>query len=122
MAFHNWTVPIPAPVSVRMLIDTGATRCVVKPSVFEALGLPPHDIAHINTPSSRQPIEVSAHLADLLFDDKHVLRDQRILAAPLDGQAIDGLLGRDALAYGVLSYRGIHSSWSLEVHPPPYAD
>ncbi len=121
-AFKHHGLQAPPPVSARMLIDTGAVRCVVKPWVFAALKLPPYDVAHINTATTTAPVEVPAHVADLCFDGTTILRNMRVLASELHGQAIDGLLGRDALAHGVLEYRGIHKSWSLEVHAPPFEE
>jgi predicted aspartyl protease len=44
--------PIPAPVEITALIDTGASGTAVKPEVIRQLQLTPRGVTNIATPSS----------------------------------------------------------------------
>ena len=43
--------PIPGPVAVKALIDTGASSSVIQPSIIQQLGLQPIGMVGVNTPS-----------------------------------------------------------------------
>ena len=45
-------LPIPSPVIVRGLIDTGASCTCIDPSVIQQLGIPPSGTAAMLTPST----------------------------------------------------------------------
>src|SRR4051794_26123584 len=50
--------PIPRPLQVRALIDTGADRTVIAPSVFQRLGIAPFLPARSQTASHSVPVNL----------------------------------------------------------------
>jgi predicted aspartyl protease len=58
------TQPIPNPIQIRALIDTGATSTCMDPSVLQALNLTPTGSATVETPSTGG-IPVSADQYDI---------------------------------------------------------
>ena len=45
--------PLPSPIIVKALIDTGASNCIIKADIPQNLGLNPVDSIKIATPSSK---------------------------------------------------------------------
>lgn len=119
-AMRSIGVTVHGSVDANLLIDTGASRSAFRISLFEKLGIPQHGWTDIRTPSTDEPVERPTFLVDLLFDRKHDLRNLVVIGTEFHGQAIDGLLGCDVLAYSEFTYAGIHKRWRLNVHPPPY--
>jgi hypothetical protein len=55
-------LPTPQGVSVRGLIDTGASNTMVDPSVIQTLGVPVRGDAQVKTPSTgNNPVTVSTY-------------------------------------------------------------
>lgn len=75
------------------------------------LGLQPVGVAYINTPSSTN-VACHEYLVGLIFPN-NVLAETTILEAPLEGQHIQCLIGRDVLAHGVFVYIGYGNLFSL---------
>ena len=103
--------PVPTPVVTRAMIDTGATGSVIRQGLAAQLGLNPVGVTHINTPSSTN-VACYEYLVRLLFPN-NVLVEATVLEAPLQGQHIQCLIGRDVLAHGVLVYIGYGNLFSL---------
>jgi hypothetical protein len=104
--------PIPAPVPIRALVDTGASCTCVDPSVLAALNLTPTGQAFLNTASSGQTPH-SADVYDIAFaiptGDRVplFLRNVPVVATELlDAQGFHALVGRDILEHCVLIYNG----------------
>ena len=93
------------------MIDTGATVSVVQEGLPAQLGLEPVGITYGNTPSSTN-VACHEYLVGLIFPN-NVLAEATILEAPLEGQHIQCLIGRDVLAHGVLVYIGYGNLFSL---------
>lgn len=75
------------------------------------LGLNPVSLTYISTPSSTN-VPCYEYSVRLIFPN-NVVADVPILEAPLQGQNIQCLIGRDILAQGVLVYIGYQNLYSL---------
>ncbi len=102
---------VPAPVEVKGLIDTGASTSVIQPFVVRELGLQPVGVVSIHTPSSRG-VRCFQYLVRFVFPNG-VAAEVLAVEAPLEGQAIQCLIGRDVLAGGVLIYTGYMNQFTL---------
>lgn len=102
---------IPTPVQALAMIDTGATGTVVREDIVKQLNLNPVGLTLINTPSSTN-VQCYEYLMRILFPN-NVLVEAVVIAAPLHGQHIQCLIGRDVLRHGVLIYTGYIDSFTL---------
>jgi len=102
---------IPSPVQVTAMIDTGATRTVVHDDIVNQLNLNPVGTALITTVSSTN-IQCYEYLVRLLFPN-NVIVETVAIAAPLRGQNIQCLIGRDVLQHGVFIYTGYINAFTL---------
>lgn len=105
---------IPAPISIRALIDTGATNCVVRSDIPNTLGLQPVDIIGINTPSTKNH-KAYRYFMRMVIPSTNITYEGLFTALPLDGQNISSLIGRDLLAFGILIYIGNAKQFSLSL-------
>jgi len=100
--------------TVRLLamIDTGATGTVISQGIAANLGINPIGTTLINTPSSTN---VSCNQFDvrILFPNNINIPSIVVTEAPLQGQHIQCLIGRDILQHGVLIYTGYDNSFTL---------
>ena len=105
--------PVPAGISARALIDTGASCTCVDPSILAKLALTPTGTVSVHTPSTGP----AAHLAEqydvsLIIPGAgahHVplaLPAIPVMAADLSVQGIDSLIGRDVLRDCIFIYNG----------------
>lgn len=103
--------PIPTPITTLAMIDTGATGTVLRQEIPVQLGLNPVGATMINTPSS-EGVECYEYLVRLFFPN-NVSIETLAIGAPLQGQHIQCLIGRDVLAHGVLIYVGYTNTFTL---------
>lgn len=103
--------PVPDPVPVKGLIDTGATASVIQPAAAQQLGLKPIGVVNVSTASSSS-VQCPQYVARLVFPN-NVLVEVTVIEAPLTGQQIQCLIGRDALSHGVLIYNGYMNQFTL---------
>lgn len=96
---------VPQPVRLHAMIDTGATNSVVNPAVIKALKINPIGVTKINTPSS-VGVECYQYKAGIIFPNNVFVETSELIEAPLQGQHIQCLIGRDILKHGVLIYNG----------------
>lgn len=106
--------PIPNPVQVSAMVDTGASCTCVDPSVLGALNLTPTGPITMNTPSTGStPHTAFQYDASLfipgstqgqipLFLPNIAVTSAELLAA----QGFHALIGRDILAHCILVYNG----------------
>jgi hypothetical protein len=106
--------PLPPPVSIRALIDTGATNCVVREDIPGALGLQPVDVIGINTPSTKGH-RAYRYFMRMVIPSTNITYEGLFTALPLDGQNISSLIGRDLLAFGILIYTGNANQFTLSL-------
>jgi predicted aspartyl protease len=102
---------IPGPVQAKGLIDTGATGSVIQPGIVRQLGLEPIGVVNISTPSS-ESVPCYQYSVRLIFPN-NVLVEAIAIEAPLKGQQIGCLVGRDVLAHGVFVYTGYINQFTL---------
>ncbi|MFQ5895551.1 MAG: aspartyl protease family protein [Nitrospinota bacterium] len=94
------------------MIDTGATGSVIKHGLAAQLGLNPVSVTYITTAMATVPQRCLVYLVRLVFPN-NVIADLSVIEAPLRGQHIQFLIGRDLLARGVLVYIGYGNLFSL---------
>ena len=84
---------IPETFPVKGMIDTGATGSVIQPAAVQTLDLKPVGVVTINTPSS-QNVPCFQYLVKLILPN-NVVVESLAIEAPLLGQQIQCLIGRD---------------------------
>jgi len=87
------------------MIDTGSTSTVIQPAIIEQLKISPIGTTIINTPSC-DGYECAQYAITLYFNIPIVIETFDAIQAPLKGQNIQCLIGRDTLAHGILIYNG----------------
>ncbi len=99
-------------IKILAMIDTGLSGSVIREGLAGSLGINPVGTTFINTPSST---EVICHQFDiqLLFPNNINIPSIVVTEAPLQGQHIQCLIGRDILHHGVLIYTGYDNSFTL---------
>lgn len=109
----------PAPVSGIFLVDTGASHTVVDTRLIQPLGLSPTGTVMCHTPSTAGTavpmyqfdlmiyLPGSTNVAGWLIDSIPVMESS------FEGQAIDGLIGRDIIDRGLLVYNGPAGHFTL---------
>lgn len=102
---------VPSPVATVGMIDTGATGSVVQQGLLAPLGIMPVGIAYINTPSSTN-VACHEYLVRFILPN-NVVFETTVIEAPLQGQQIQCLLGRDMLAHGVFVYIGYTNQFTV---------
>lgn len=102
---------IPEPVAVKGMIDTGATGSVIQSAIAQQLGLQPVGVVSISTPSSDN-VPCLQYIVRLIFPN-NVIVESLAIEAPLRGQHIQCLIGRDVLAHGVFVYTGYINQFTL---------
>jgi predicted aspartyl protease len=99
-------------IKILAMIDTGATGTVISQGLAAMLGINPVGTIFINTPSSNN---VNCYQFDvqLIFPNNVNISSIVVTEAPLQGQHIQCLIGRDVLQNGVLIYTGYDNSFTL---------
>lgn len=104
---------VPPPIPLNALIDTGATGTVISADIVTRLNLSPVGVTLINTPSSTN-VRCLEYLVLLLLPNN--LRITTVaIAAPLQGQNVNCLIGRDVLKLGVLIYNGYMNTFTFSI-------
>jgi hypothetical protein len=109
--------PVPPPVPLRLLIDTGASGTCIEAGLLKPLGLVPKGQVPVQTPSTvLSPMmcdlfEVSVTLVHPLLPFS--IETVSIVECPPIGSGIQGLLGRDLLAHCLFVYNGETGTFSL---------
>jgi hypothetical protein len=113
VALRNANLPVPNPVPVRALVDTGASCTCIDPSVLSALQLSPTGTANIQTPSTGQtPVVVPQYDVSLVIPGARgetplILGTVPVIATELlTAQRFHALIGRDILSRCILHYNG----------------
>ncbi len=109
--FQKNSQNIPTHIQAAAMIDTGATGTVVREDIVKQLDLHPVGTTLINTPSSTN-VQCYEYLVRLLFPN-NVVVETVVIAAPLQGQHIQCLIGRDVLKHGVFIYTGYINTFTL---------
>jgi len=101
--------------SIKMLVDTGSNRTVLKKEIIEELGLNFHSDDNITGVTG----QTNSSLYHLEFNVPSVMNKEKINIVVSDGligehKHFDGLLGRDVLKFFTLIYNGKENSFTLE--------
>jgi predicted aspartyl protease len=102
---------VPQPVAVKGMIDTGATSSLIQPAIARQLGLKPVGVVPISTPSSEN-VPCYQYVLRFVFPN-NVMVEAIAVEAPLRGQQIQCLVGRDVLSHAVLVYTGYINQFTL---------
>lgn len=99
-------------IKVLAMVDTGATGTVITQGLAARLNINPVGTTLINSPTSTN---VSCHQFDvqIVFPNNVNIASIIVTEAPLQGQHIQCLIGRDVLKHGVLIYTGYDNSFTL---------
>jgi hypothetical protein len=116
-ALRNANQPVPSPIQIRALIDTGASITCIEAQALQPLGLTPTGTIPIvtpstgSTPSIRNQLDVSLTLMhpNLNFTVPAIGIVECGALSPL----FQGLLGRDLLSSCLFVYDGIGGHFSL---------
>lgn len=104
--------PIPKPVKLMAMIDTGATGTVIAQDIIDRLSINPISTRLMNTPSSEN-VQCYTYQTLLTIPQNKIRINAEIIAAPLKGQHIKCLIGRDILQYCVFTYIGYINQFTL---------
>jgi predicted aspartyl protease len=110
-ALKKTTERIPEPVPAKGMIDTGATGTVIHPAVVRQLGLKPVGVIPISTAFS-ESVPCYKFLVRLIFPN-NVIVETLAIEAPMRGQQIQCLIGRDILAQSILIYTGYLNQFTV---------
>lgn len=105
---------IPEPIIIKALIDTGASACVIKKEIPEKLGLKPTGIIKICTPSCKDH-ECYQYFMRMVIPTHGLIYEGPFISAPLEGQDVNCLMGRDSLKTGILIYIGYMNQFTLSI-------
>ena len=104
---------VPAPVSGRGLIDTGATFSAIDNSVAKRMGLQPIGTVRVGTAGGRRAAPVYALKITIVGGGNIVLNDNHVTGVDLDGTDMLALLGRSFLQNVILIYDGISAEFTI---------
>ena len=99
-------------VKLLAMIDTGASGTVISQGMANKLGINPIGTVFINTPSSTN-VSCNQFDVQILFPKNVRFQSVVVIEAPLEGQHIQCLIGRDILQHGVFIYSGYENSFTL---------
>lgn len=108
--------PIPAPVKVNALVDTGASGCVIRKDIPEKLGVRPIGTARVST-SATIGHEAYVYWLRLIIrtESETITYTGQFTALPLERQNISVLIGRDFLRHGIFVYTGTANQFTLSL-------
>ena len=102
---------MPAPLQLQAMIDTGASGTVIQQGLAASLGLQPVGTTKITTPSSTE-VDCYEYAVRYVLPN-NVVAEGTVIEAPLEGQQIQALIGRDVLSQAVFVYIGYMGGFSL---------
>lgn len=101
---------VPSPIRATALIDTGASGTVAKAGLLAPLGLHPVGVISVNTPTGHD-VPCPTYAVSLALPQGTI--EVTVIEAPLEGQNIEALIGRDVLKHGILIYQGPSNQFTL---------
>ena len=104
---------VPTPIRCAAMIDTGASSTVIREGIAQQLNLNPRGSVNIATPSCAQYPCNTYDITMLFPATKVAIQIVTVVEAPLSGQNIDCLIGRDILKRSILIYEGYSNRFIL---------
>ena len=102
---------VPSPIDALAMIDTGASGSVIQEGLADRLGIVPVGVAQIRT--AGHIVQCYEYLVTIAFQNNVTVQNVKVIQAPMQGQQIGCLIGRDVLRYGVLIYPGYINQFTL---------
>jgi hypothetical protein len=118
LALQNLSQPIPPPIIVQGLLDTGASGVCIDPIIVQKLSLQATGICNMITPSTG-PIAQIVPEYDISIKISHSggssldFDSLPAMKASLSNQGFYVLLGRNILSRCLLIYDGVNNSFTL---------
>ena len=120
-ALSSLNIPIPQPIPIRALVDTGASGTCIDPSVLRALALTPTGNTQVTTPTTGNvPVDVDQYDVAIIIPPAggnqipFVLGTIPVICTELlQIQGYHALIGRDILAHCIFSYNGSMGLFTL---------
>jgi predicted aspartyl protease len=104
---------VSSPLPISALVDTGAASTVITPETARNLQLRAVGMIRVHTPTTVEPVLCRQFYVNINFTSTFAIEDILAIEAPLTGQAIQCLIGRDVLSRGVLAYSGVDNLFRL---------
>jgi hypothetical protein len=118
-ALTSNSLAVPQPITVRGLIDTGASNTCIDPSIVTSLGLQPTGLMQIITPSTGNvPVLCSQYDISVIFPFPLMVFSVPTLPVTESSLAHQGfamLIGRDILAHSLLIYDGKNNEFTFSL-------
>lgn len=99
-------------ISAMMLIDTGASGTLVQTDVINRLGLESLGTVFLRPPTTTEPVARRQYLVRVVLSEG-IAFEVEVVDAPLTGQGIQGLIGRDILDHLVFTYNGPKNQFTV---------
>lgn len=112
-ALKQANMPIPQPVPVVALIDTGAGRSIIGQGIAAQLGLSPVGTGSVNIPSLPN-VEGPEYRVRFIFPNGTAC-EGTMLELPIPNPTIQCLIGRDFLAHTVFVYVGQSNLFTISL-------
>ncbi len=109
--FDSFTSSIKT-IKVLAMIDTGAMSSVIKQGLAQELSISPIGVVSLTTPSSEN-VSCFQYNISISFPSSVNIESVIVTEAPLQGQHIQFLIGRDVLKHAVFIYNGYDNSFTL---------
>ena len=104
---------VATPQPILALVDTGASGTVLTPAVIQQLGVQPVSAVPVHTPSTITAVHCNQYQVNIYFPQGVTVEDVLAIEAPMGGQNIQCLIGRDILRHGVLVYIGYANQFTI---------
>jgi predicted aspartyl protease len=105
--------PVPAPIPLTALVDTGAGASVITRGIAQKLGLQPVGVTNVHTPSDAN-VPMPTYAIRLVLGNVIVFETTAI-EADLQAQGIEALIGRDVLSSAVFIYTGYAGEFTIAI-------
>ena len=99
--------------SILALIDTGANGTLIQTAVVAGLGFESLGTVFLLTPSTLEPLARQEYRVRLVLSED-IAFEVDVVEAPLAGQSIQGLIGRDILQLLKFTYDGPQSQFTID--------
>lgn len=112
--YKEKNIEIPKPVSIKAQIDTGAVSCLIQEEIPKKLNLQPIGQVKMSTPSCAG-VDCFVYFMRMVMPSHGLTYEGPFIAAPLGGQDISCLIGRDVLREAILIYIGPENQFTLSL-------